>query len=339
MNRFCAFFLGLLLLSQPLSASRQSGDGAAAETQVTSSIEVGVCEVLARVYDPQMGRFLSADPVIQDPNNLQCYNRYSYCTNNPLKYVDPNGYEPINAPYLAASNAIITVIIQENVAAPFCAGIAEGVTEQGNAQANIAAYQMMATGPSTSSFQMAAAAIDRNQADLDSMVQAHTDSGISEDSSMRVAARIIGRNSDLIVSLVGNGAGPVIGYAKSRLNSSPIRTALSDANQATLKGETSITRGDVGTSLKGKAFTAAQKRDILAANRGKNGGVLKSDKSGTELVQAQKSQKGITPPDNEAQVDHIYPRSKGGQNSQDNAQILSRKENIQKGDKLPDEQK
>jgi hypothetical protein len=36
----------------------------------------------------------SADPVIQNPFNLQCYNRYSYCVNNPLRYTDPTGYNP-----------------------------------------------------------------------------------------------------------------------------------------------------------------------------------------------------------------------------------------------------
>lgn len=44
-----------------------------------------------RLYDPVVGRFLSADPVIQDPENTQSYNRYSYCLNNPLKYIDPSG--------------------------------------------------------------------------------------------------------------------------------------------------------------------------------------------------------------------------------------------------------
>ncbi len=44
-----------------------------------------------RVYDPQIGRFLSADPYIQDPYNTQSYNRYSYVMNNPLKYTDPTG--------------------------------------------------------------------------------------------------------------------------------------------------------------------------------------------------------------------------------------------------------
>lgn len=46
-----------------------------------------------RVYDPWLGRFLSPDPIVQAPNYSQSYNRYSYVFNNPLKYVDPTGYE------------------------------------------------------------------------------------------------------------------------------------------------------------------------------------------------------------------------------------------------------
>jgi len=45
-----------------------------------------------RIYDPETARFLSPDPIIKDSYNLLCYNRYSYCMNNPLKYSDPTGY-------------------------------------------------------------------------------------------------------------------------------------------------------------------------------------------------------------------------------------------------------
>jgi hypothetical protein len=38
-----------------------------------------------------MGRFLSPDNYVQEPDNSQNFNRYSYCLNNPLKYTDPNG--------------------------------------------------------------------------------------------------------------------------------------------------------------------------------------------------------------------------------------------------------
>jgi len=44
-----------------------------------------------RLYDPVVGRFLSPDPYISDPSFSQSYNRYSYCLNNPLKYIDPTG--------------------------------------------------------------------------------------------------------------------------------------------------------------------------------------------------------------------------------------------------------
>ena len=45
-----------------------------------------------RLYDPLVGRKLSPDIVIQDEQNSQAYNRYSYCFNNPLRYTDPSGY-------------------------------------------------------------------------------------------------------------------------------------------------------------------------------------------------------------------------------------------------------
>ena len=44
-----------------------------------------------RLYDPVIGRFLSCDNFVQEPNNSQNFNRYSYCLNNPLKYTDPSG--------------------------------------------------------------------------------------------------------------------------------------------------------------------------------------------------------------------------------------------------------
>ena len=53
--------------------------------------DFGLINMNGRVYDPLLGRFLSPDPYVQDPLNPQCYNRYSYCLNNPVKYTDPSG--------------------------------------------------------------------------------------------------------------------------------------------------------------------------------------------------------------------------------------------------------
>jgi RHS repeat-associated protein len=54
--------------------------------------EVGLVHMGGRVYDPILGRFLQADPFVQQPNNIQNFNRYSYVLNNPLNKTDPSGY-------------------------------------------------------------------------------------------------------------------------------------------------------------------------------------------------------------------------------------------------------
>jgi RHS repeat-associated protein len=46
----------------------------------------------ARYYDATIGRFISPDTYIQNPADPQCLNRYSYCSNNPLKYTDSSGH-------------------------------------------------------------------------------------------------------------------------------------------------------------------------------------------------------------------------------------------------------
>jgi len=45
-----------------------------------------------RIYDPLIGRFLSPDPQIQAPENLQSFNRYTYVLNRPLSLTDPSGF-------------------------------------------------------------------------------------------------------------------------------------------------------------------------------------------------------------------------------------------------------
>ncbi|MFC5050071.1 toxin TcdB middle/N-terminal domain-containing protein [Rubritalea spongiae] len=53
---------------------------------------LGLIHMNGRIYDPILGRFLSADPNIQSPSNLQNYNRYSYVLNNPISMTDPSGF-------------------------------------------------------------------------------------------------------------------------------------------------------------------------------------------------------------------------------------------------------
>ena len=54
--------------------------------------DVELIHMNGRVYDYNLGRFMSVDPVIQSPTNSQSINPYSYIMNNPLAGTDPTGY-------------------------------------------------------------------------------------------------------------------------------------------------------------------------------------------------------------------------------------------------------
>ncbi len=48
-----------------------------------------------RMYDPILGRMISPDNYVATPYGTQGYNRYTYALNNPLKFTDPDGNNPL----------------------------------------------------------------------------------------------------------------------------------------------------------------------------------------------------------------------------------------------------
>ena len=57
----------------------------------------GLINMNGRIYDPLTAQFMSPDPFIQSPDNWVNYNRYGYCSNNPMLYTDPSGYKMMPA--------------------------------------------------------------------------------------------------------------------------------------------------------------------------------------------------------------------------------------------------
>lgn len=55
--------------------------------------EFGLIDMKGRMYDPKIGRFVSADPYITDPFLTESLNRYSYVHNSPTNFVDPTGFQ------------------------------------------------------------------------------------------------------------------------------------------------------------------------------------------------------------------------------------------------------
>ena len=83
----------------------------------------------------------------------------------------------------------------------------------------------------------------------------------------------------------------------------------------------------------GKDFTKAGKEAVIDLNRIQNNGQVKCANCGIETIPAKQSIKNISPTSNERQVDHVIPKSKGGQGTPKNGQVLCRGCNIKKSNK------
>ena len=81
----------------------------------------------------------------------------------------------------------------------------------------------------------------------------------------------------------------------------------------------------------GKDFTKAGKDATKDVNKAKNGGQMQCESCGQSVQKAAKHSKGVTPASNEAHVDHITPKAKGGSGTPRNGQVLCRGCNLEKG--------
>ena len=77
----------------------------------------GLINMNGRMYDPVMSSFLSVDNYVQCPDFSQNFNRYAYCLNNPLKYIDPSGEELCTLAVLGISAAIGAAVSMASTAA------------------------------------------------------------------------------------------------------------------------------------------------------------------------------------------------------------------------------
>lgn len=85
----------------------------------------GLVNMNARLYDSALGRFLSPDPYVQTPDFTQNFNRYTYCLNNPLSYIDQDG-EWYHLVIGAAVGAIINIATNWNNINNFWDGVSYG---------------------------------------------------------------------------------------------------------------------------------------------------------------------------------------------------------------------
>ncbi len=73
--------------------------------------ESGLIYFGARYYAPKLGRFITADTIVQDPYNPQTLNRYSYCNNNPINLVDPTGHSWLKKHWKTAVTIAVGIVV------------------------------------------------------------------------------------------------------------------------------------------------------------------------------------------------------------------------------------
>ncbi len=66
----------------------------------------------SRYYNPEWGRFINADGIIGNPNDIVDYNLYAYTRNNPIKNIDSNGkFELVSGSALAIFGLATLVLV------------------------------------------------------------------------------------------------------------------------------------------------------------------------------------------------------------------------------------
>jgi RHS repeat-associated protein len=80
---------------EPYGATAAGKAGTIGFTGHVNDSDTGLVYMQQRYYDPTAARFLSIDPVVTDATTGNSFNRYAYSSNNPYKYIDPDGREPL----------------------------------------------------------------------------------------------------------------------------------------------------------------------------------------------------------------------------------------------------
>ena len=247
-----------------------------------------------RQYNPQTGQFTSQDRIIDGQEHLSLY---QYGWNNPVLRPDPNGLQPCCGELIEFTTGFNAAIVEDFSVLPVSV---VNTQKRGS-------YAKGATAGHVASVVLGA------------------------------IETIIGGGGDLLAGTAEIGSGGLaspIALPAAALSTAGIVQGVS----AVAKGISSLRAEGKYSDLKeprtvgdGRKTTPSQRQRIMEENKKQNGGSMKSDGDGRTLNPPKKNQKGEKADMNQAEVDHEKPRSKGGSNSNSNQRLISKEENLKKG--------
>jgi len=158
-----------------------------------------------------------------------------------------------------------------------------------------------------------------------------------------IASGAVAALTDLSLKVGANDThSPAVSYAMSARGEMTGGRVNANGSKSDVGTQNSRNNSDTGkySHLKepntvgdGRKTTPAQRKRILEENKKQNGGNLKSDGDGRPLNTPKQSKKGEKADMNQAEIDHTIPRSLGGSNSNSNLRVVSKEENLKKGNR------
>ncbi|MDP3929704.1 MAG: hypothetical protein Q8R57_11835 [Bacteroidota bacterium] len=281
-------------------------------------------------YDPRTGKRWNVDPKF---NEIAGISPYAYALDNPIVYIDKDGELPILPLLLKAGSAGAADMLTQAAVAYFFDPKVETAGQAFEKVNWVQVARSSAEGlipwrtPGGKIGKAAATAVG------DVLVNA-----VSEGSDYTGEQAL----QDFAVGFIGDLGGGEIGDFVSKYGAEGVAKGLSKMGFDDKKIEEILT--GAGTTWKGpvdysdiadpkdvgvgKPFKNTKHRNaIFDKNKSANNGNLRDDSDGTFL---NKGKKGGSDP-KQAEIDHKRAKSRGGDNSSKNAQVLSKQNNRKKG--------